>query len=95
MYDFWSKLKLKFIFNTIKHHFHATKVLGRRVALGKKMELPRAHILSPILGAGLIKFFIFAKSNEIKFSLWYSNVVSLVDQSDVGKSKLQTFFRDL
>ncbi len=58
-------------------------------------ELPRARTLSPIFGGGMIKFFIFAKNNEINFSLRYSYVVSLVDQSDMGKTNSQTFFRDL
>ncbi len=36
---------------------------------GGEIELPRARTLSPIFGNGMIEFFIFAKSNEIKFSL--------------------------
>jgi hypothetical protein len=61
----------------------------------KKIELQRARTLSPIFGNGMIKFFIFAKNNERKFSLLYSYVVALGDQFDMGKTNSQSFFRDL
>ncbi len=66
---FQRKNKVQVILNIIEYHFNATNEVGRRVALGKKIEMQRARTPSPIFGGGLIKFFIFAKNNEIKFPL--------------------------
>ena len=44
----------------------------------------RARTLSPTFGGAIIQNFNFVKNHEFKFSLWYSYVVSLVLQFDMG-----------
>ena len=53
--------------------------------VGGKIELKqRARTLSPTFGGAIIQNFNFVKNHEFKFSLWYSYVVSLVLQFDMG-----------
>ncbi len=66
--------------------------------VGEKIELmKRARTISPFLVVPSLKFVSLLKNNEFKFLLSYvvSYVVLFVDQSDMGFTDWQAFFRDL